>query len=257
MDWRRKIVEAFSQWIDHVEAAILASSESMRSARRLRLVEGRDGAFSAQASSDKASPDWPKEPIRIVDGRIDPAASASWAPMFNRARVELVLQPHRFMFRPLELPGRASDFLGGIIRAQIDRLTPWSAADAAFGWRPSSEVVNDRIIVTIAATARSLIMPFVNPFSGFGVESVIVSAPLQEAGSEAESIKVFEQKVKGAIDAHRLRRALVALLIGASALSVAAVAAAVIVGGDYRSERARQSASASQRSPRRSSSAAI
>jgi general secretion pathway protein L len=237
MSWRRKIVEAFSRWIDHVETAILASRESLRSAPLLRLVEGRDGAFTVHATSHKAASDWPNEPICVIDGRLDPVASANWAPIFQRAQVDLVLQPHRFMFRPLELPGRASGFLEGIIRAQIDRLTPWSAADAAFGWRPSSEVENERMIVTIAATARSLITPFVNAFSALGVDAIIVSAPLHDAGSDAASIKVFQQNIRGARDAHRLRGALVALLVTVSALGGAAVAAAVIVGGDLEARR--------------------
>ena len=100
------------------------------------------------------------------------------------AHVELVLQPNRFMFRPLELPRRASDFLEGIVRAQIDRLTPWSAADAAFGWHPSIDTANDRIDVTIAATARTLIAPFISAITALGADTVIVSAALPQPEPE-------------------------------------------------------------------------
>ena len=68
------------------------------------------------------------------------------------SRIELVLRSDRFIFRPLELPNRANEFMPGIVRSQIDRLTPWNPADAAFGWSKPVEVGGEKMIVTIAAT---------------------------------------------------------------------------------------------------------
>ena len=237
MSWRRRIIEASSLWIDHVATAILALRDSWRPAPFLRLVEQQDGSFALQRTSPKSELDLPSELIRIADGRIDAAVSAKLAAAFARARVELVLQDHRFIFRPLELPRRASDFLEGIVRAQIDRLTPWSAADAAFGWRPATEDANDRMVVTVAATARKLIAPFVSAIASLGADTIIVSAPLQNAASASASIKVFEQKVKGALEAHRMRRALIGVIVTIGLLCGASVMSAIIIGGDLEARR--------------------
>lgn len=237
MDLRSKLNEEFSRWIALVEAAILVIYEALRPARLLRLVERPDGAFVAQTASAAEGSGLPDEPIRIIDGSVDTEDAAKWAAIFRRARVELVLQPHRFMFRPLELPSRASDFLEGIIRVQIDRLTPWSAAEAAFGSGPPSPIDDERMVVTIAATARSLIAPFANAFSKLGVDSVVILAPAPGADPDAAPIRVLETRVGGSGGQNRLRRSLATTLAGAGALASAAAAAALVLGGELESRR--------------------
>ena len=85
--------------------------------------------------------------------------------MFRGSRVEIVLQPKRFLFRPLELPARAADFLDGIVRAQIDRLTPWSASEAVFGCSAPVESGAESITTMIAATTRKVAMTYVQAVS--------------------------------------------------------------------------------------------
>ena len=116
----------FDAWTGTVAGAVVAGLERMVSPRLVRLVEGETGTFALEAAKPENAP---KE-IAFEDGKF---AGANLAPIVRGCRVEIVLRPARFLFRPLELPARAADFLDGIVRAQIDRLTPWSASEAVFG----------------------------------------------------------------------------------------------------------------------------
>ncbi|MGH6800417.1 MAG: PilN domain-containing protein, partial [Methylocella sp.] len=177
------------------------------------------------------------EPVHIVDGHIDASVSAKLAEILRGAQVELVLQPNRFMFRLLELPRRASDFLEGIIRAQIDRLTPWSSANAAFGWYPSTETGTDRMAVTIAATARTLIAPLIGAIAGLGADTIVVSAAWPQPRPDIAAIRICEQKTGLAAGQRQIRRILVLLLVGAGALCAVSVAANAVIGGAIEAQR--------------------
>jgi general secretion pathway protein L len=63
----------------------------------------------------------------------------------------------------------ASEFLDGIIRAQIDRLTPWSANDAVYHWSTPTEGTGGRITMTVVATARAMVTPLAQAVAGWGV----------------------------------------------------------------------------------------
>jgi general secretion pathway protein L len=229
----RQIGQILSRWLDCVAAWIVASYAKFASAPGVRLVEEGDGAFTLHGSGKGSA----TERIRIVNGEVVAAGDGNAAAMLKASRAELVLQPGSFVFRPLELPRRAIEFLDGIVRAQIDRLTPWSAENAAFGWSAPVEIANDRVLVTVAATARNLVMPLVTAIAGLGADSIVVStlAPGAESGV---AIKVFDQRVRGALEVNRVRRALAAALLVAFVLAGTAIAADVIGGGELDARRA-------------------
>ncbi len=232
------IREALSRWIDRVAAVIGDASEALRARHRYQLIEQNDGSFILREGAPaKDGFVRLEQPFQIVDGRADPAVSSKLAEILAGAEVDLLLQPRRFMVRTLELPSRASEFLGGIVRAQIDRLTPWNAANAAFGWHPSAEAGHERIVVTIAATSRALIAPLINAAASLGADLVTVSVSLRESLPDSGSIKIFEQKIAQQAGQRRIRSALVWLLAGAFGLSAASVAANSIVGGIYEARR--------------------
>jgi general secretion pathway protein L len=228
----RQFLEGCSRWITCVATTLVAMRAWFVSSRLVELVEGIGGEFSVRTAGKDSRSRSEAGSIRIADGKIVGAPAAGLAEKLKASRVEIVLQPDRFMFRPLELPRRAGEFLDGIVRAQIDRLTPWSADEAAYGWSPPADAGNDRIVVTVAATARGLVSPLVEAVAGLGADSIVVSTLAPSSGADAAAIKVFEHAAKGALEVHRVRRALVAVLLAAGLLAGTAGTADVFVGND-------------------------
>lgn len=221
-------ISAFvSRWIDSVAAAIVGARMSFRSRRSVQVIEEDNGSFVIQTPSGRTPSGLPFERVEIVDGQLTGAHPDSIVAMLRGSHAELTLKPARFLFKPLELPQRASEFLEGVVRAQIDRLTPWSASEAAFGWSAPQPAGSDRIVVTVAATGRALLRPLVDALNAAGAEAVSVAAT--PAGATAP-ISVFAQNARSAIDFTRTRSVLVALLLGAGLAAGASLTAAAVVG---------------------------
>jgi general secretion pathway protein L len=142
------------------------------------------------------------------------------------SRVELMVSPDRCLFCPLDLPSRAAEFLSGIVRAQIDRLTPWHASDVAFGFSAPVEIESERLTITIAATPLASINPLLNSLFAKGARSVAVYVAAPE--SDRAPIKIWEQRALDALQAGRIRKLLVAGLAVTAILAVGALATAAI-----------------------------
>jgi general secretion pathway protein L len=235
MNLFQTIGATLSAWTGSVAAAIIAGLDRVVSPRVVRLVEDDKGGFALETAVRAEN----------VPGRVafaDGAFSApNLAPIFKGSRVEIVLQPTRFLFRSLELPARAADFLEGIVRAQIDRLTPWSTSEAVFGCSAPAESGPESITTVIAATTRKVAMTYVQAVAGFHPAAVAICTNVAERN--AGRVKVFEQKARGHLDAARLNRALLVTLgVAAVAALLASVSAAYVADslGAQESELARQ-----------------
>jgi general secretion pathway protein L len=222
-------------WTSSVAAAIIAGFDRMVSPRVVRLIEDDNGGFAVETAG---KPEDVPARIAFADGAL---SAPDLAPMLRGSRVEIVLLPKRFLFRPLELPARAADFLDGIVRAQIDRLTPWSASEAVFGCSVPVESGTESITTVIAATTRKVAMTYVQAVSGFHPAAVAVCTDVAERN--AGRVKVFEQKARGHLDAARLSRALlIALGVAAAGALICVISAAYVADslGAQQSEIARQ-----------------
>ena len=235
MNLFKTIGATLSAWTGCVAAALIVLVDRVVSPRVVRLVEGEDGGFAVEATGKADS-----MPSRIAyaDGAL---SAPNLAQLFRGSRVEIVLRPNRFLFRPLELPARAADFLEGIVRAQIDRLTPWSASEAVFGCSVPAPSGPESITTMIAATTRKVAMTYVQAVSGFHPAAVAICTDI--AQRDAGRVKVFEQKARGHLDAARVSRALlVGLLVLAAAALVSVSVAAYVADnlGGQEAELARQ-----------------
>src|SRR5882757_2426617 len=224
MNLFQPIGATLSSWTGSVAAAIIATLDRIVSPRVVRLVEADDGGFTVEAAGKAEN-----VPSRLAfaDGAL---SGPNLEALFKGSRVEIVLQPKRFLFRPLELPARAADFLEGIVRAQIDRLTPWSASEAVFGCSAPAASGTESITTMIAATTRKVATTYVQAVSGFHPSAIAVCTDIAERN--IGRVKVFEQKARGHLDAAHLSRALSIALGVAAVAALLSVAVAAYVAND-------------------------
>jgi general secretion pathway protein L len=218
------IQEGFYRWIDSVAGTVNGLLDRLQSHHEVRIIEEAPDTFRLHAAAAGRLPKLPDHRVRIVGGAIRDRLPADWAKMLRGSRAEIVLQANRFLFRPLELPKRAVEFLDGIVRGQIDRLTPWAPGEAVFAWTPPTPGPNDRIELVVAATARALVTPYVQAMADLGVASVALWTVPTSAEPNPAPIKVFEQRARGMFEIDRIRRALVVLFL------ISGLAAAITMG---------------------------
>jgi general secretion pathway protein L len=238
MNRLRQIGESFSRWIDSVAENVHLLIDRWRGVqRRVQLIEQEQDTFTLHAVGSTNDASLPDQRIRIAQGAIAETLSADWLETFRGSRAELVLRPTRFMFRPLELPKRAAEFLDGIVRAQIDRLTPWTVSEAVYSWTPPIEAGNERIQLTVAATARAQVTPYVQALAALGATAIVVSTVPQESAAGAAPLKVFEQQSRGALEITRIRRVLMLVLAAAAAMAVISIGVSSIAADSLDSEQ--------------------
>lgn len=220
----RQIADGFSYWMDCVAAGVVSVLGWLTASRSVLLAQQASGTFALKARDGKS---W--LPVTVANGVA--RCSADAATMLKGGEVELAMRPEHFFFRALELPRRASEFLEGIIRAQIDRITPWNVSEAVFGWSEPTDIGNDKVSVTIVAASRTQIIPVAQAVDRLGVKSVFVSTTLPDGKAGAARIKVFQQSAAGKLETHRIRRRLVTGLTVLATFAVLAAAADVVIGG--------------------------
>ncbi|MEZ2142867.1 PilN domain-containing protein [Bradyrhizobium sp. DN5] len=214
-----------------VAAAIDAVGAKLVRRRQIVLIEGQGNGFTARVTSTGTGASLPELSFRLVQNRPEPAVPPEWAAALRGSQLDIVMRPDHVLVRPLDFPKQAADFLDGMIRTQIDRLTPWTASDAVFGTSPPAPLANERIGLMLAATSRQKIEPLVRLAGDLRVSSVAGLVDLHEAESEGTRIRLFEAQPSGAgrtVDVPRILR----LGLGLAAVGAAAsLIVSTYVGG--------------------------
>src|SRR6185369_1565615 len=234
----RIIIESFWRWMDSAAAGVLLVLDSVKAARKVRITEASDGTFVLEGAKNAR--------IKIVGGSATCPPEA--ADLLKGSRVEIAMRPERFFFRAIELPKRATEFIGGVVRAQIDRITPWSASEAMFGWSIPSDIAAERISVTVAATSRAQVAPLMQAMGELGPKSIALATRLPEdLPNRGETIRVFEESTTGALELRQVRRTLAIVFACMVLLAVGAAAAASFIVDDLNNRQADIARQISQR----------
>lgn len=243
-----ELKDLFAVWIGAIAAAIEAIATRIVPQRRVLLVEGERDNFTARITSSRKAAVLPQAQFRLLNGRLEGALGRDWQAVLRGSRIDVVMRSDQLLFRTVDFPKAAADFLDSMVRAQIDRLTPWPVADAVFGMTAPEPIAGERIVLTVAATSQQKIEPLLRFATSAGAVSV---AGLVEAGDAArttEPIRVFQRSltsaVGAAIDVPRLlRRA----LFGVSFAAAASLAITTYLGGALDSQQQELSRLISQR----------
>jgi general secretion pathway protein L len=244
------ISDLLDPWTGSVATAIISTVDWAMPPRIVRVFEQGGELFVEAADGNPA--------IKVSPGATP--ANGNLANLLRGAKIEITLDPKHFVLRPVEVPARAADFLEGIVRAQIDRLTPWNAAEALFGC--SRPVANDSETITtiVAVTTRKAVEKYIGPLSVF--HPAAISIWTQPAEYKIDRLKVFEQNSRQYLGAKQLNWALkagfgltglAALLAVLSGLSLSSYLGAQQeeINGEISQRRAaiRANTSAGDRSP--------
>jgi len=231
----RPFVQGLSHWTDSVAGVVVSSLGKVLRPKVVHFTELDDNEFSVHAGR---SPSVEEGRVRISEGRLVGSLSADLTKLIKGSRIEVALRPSRFLFQSLQLPERATEYFEGIVRSQIERLTPWSAADAVFGWHKAVST-KDRMTLMVAATARSTLSPLVQAVAELRPTSIALFTTFDGATTtETGRIKVFDQDTRGVFDARRVSRALLTLLVICGAAALVSVTADAVATHYLQQEQA-------------------
>src|ERR1700737_4898332 len=233
-----ELKELFGEWIAAVVRAINLIASRFMPQRQVWLIEEDGKMFTARMASVKKGAALPDVSFRVSNGRPEPSLPADWEATLRASRLEVLLKSDHVLFRSLDFPRQAAGFLDGMIRAQIDRLTPWSANDAVFGWGQPANIANERIQLTLAATSEAKIQPLVQLASNLGAASITAFAEPPSSEGAPVRCKVFETSLQSGIgrtlDVPRLLRI---TLLSTGLAAAASLAFAAYVGDTLDAEQ--------------------
>jgi len=146
--------QAIDWFIGGLVEAMVAVGERFSHREPLRVVAA-EGGYAIERADGTREP----APLELETAGGETAfAPARAAAALKDQDVDLVLPPGELLVRTLDpLPPDSRSYLDGIVRHQLERLVPWRADDVIYNYQiATAGPRDDRLVVTIAATARSL-----------------------------------------------------------------------------------------------------
>jgi len=143
-----QVLSFLRRWVDTLAMVLLAWRETWRARRPLVVSPQAKGFTVSHLHGERQSVIGTVSPGTRPPGRVMRAARES--------SVILELPAETVVVRRMSVPAQAREFLSGIVRNQIERVSPWQASQAMYGFDavPSQDdpkTLDLRILVTSRA----------------------------------------------------------------------------------------------------------
>lgn len=155
------------KWLDLLATAGLSLREAWRARRQLTIAR-EDGRFVVRPANAPGAPVLAELPEGALPGAVPPILSG--------ASAVFVLDPDDVVVRRISVPAQGREFLDGIVRNQLDRLSPWPAAMAAHGFRVAPGGNPASLDVEVVLTARAAVDAAREAVSSLGLTADAVAA---------------------------------------------------------------------------------
>src|SRR5215510_5010277 len=179
------IIAVLKRWIEILARLVLAWREQRRSQRTLMISEENGALVVHQSSADGRKAE--RKPKVLSGGTARRVARSA------RGRfVILALAADKIVTRHLNVPAQAREFLAGIVRNQIERLSPWPAGEVMYGFLADKSEDNDTTLdVRVLMTSRATIDTARSTLAAAGLEvDRIVTRP---GAGETEPVALWSR----------------------------------------------------------------
>ena len=231
------IIAVLKRWVEVLAMLLLAWREHRRSQRIIMISEDGGTLVVRQAGPDAAK--HAKSRPKVLS-----ASTAKRIARSARGRfVILALAADKIVTRRLNVPAQAREFLAGIVRNQIERLSPWPAGEVMYGFVADKSDDNDttldvRVLMTSRATietARSTLAA-----SGLEVDRIVTRPGTEETEPVALWSRITDAPHEDLATASRLIGAgIAAALVWAVILSIFALTTASSIRSEHEALAAR------------------
>lgn len=185
-----QVRQFYSTVVDGATLALLALVERLEKPESVRLLDNDDDSMTLEHVAGPGQSRLADHRLPNREATID-ALPSNWQSTMAKGHVKIVLKPSRFLVQPLELPKQATDFLEGIVRSQLDRLTPWHPVDALFGWTLPVEDSPDRLKLNVIATPKSIAQSYIEVAQNLGARIVSVTTEVADCSGKIQPVEVF------------------------------------------------------------------
>jgi general secretion pathway protein L len=210
---RMGIDSLWKRWTEILAALLVGTQEAWRARRALLVaIENKRLVVRPRAGRGDSGDAVSKGPT--------PAALAAAA---RRHFVTLELPPEEVVVQGINVPARARDFLPGIVRNQIERLSPWPVDQVAYGFDAvASTADQDTLDARLLMTSRATVEAARAELAGLGITADRV---VGRAGAGGAAVTLWSRSGAGSgRGLERVRR-----VIGATVLATAGASAALSV----------------------------